>query len=381
MRERTYSYQVSEVLLTLLLSYYYLYHAFLILPIEIFTVSLGTIILLFLFSSFVLVVTYRHFKTFSLVEYSLILLLLFYAILGARHSDGIWFKNTYLYWAIFSVFLGIMMSRDRGISAGVFWLPFMVIVISLVMEFILYPGKTKDMSIFAMHRNVPPMIATTFAMLISMNYAIQERLHCKFSLILPYILVLVNFYSNSRAGLIIGIMYFFIIYGNHFITRVLGEFRYNANTRKQLLLKIIVWLILTTIFLSVLILNSRLVNEGVSGNGRMDIYTSFQEELHTSFTVTGFTPQVTNVVDHLHNSFFQLIAYAGLFSIPMFLMMLVAGVLYLLDKNFLALFFGIIGVYSLVEYYVFLKYGDLILFPLIVFSFYERSIDLSFILE
>jgi len=265
------------------------------------------------------------------------------------------------------------MSRDRGISAGAFWLPFMIIVISLVMEFILYPGKTKDMSIFAMHRNVPPMIATTFAMLISMNYAIQERLHCKFSLILPYILVLVNFYSNSRAGLIIGIMYFFIIYGNHFITRVLGEFRYNVNTRKQLLLKIIVWLILTTIFLSVLILNSRLVNEGVSGNGRMDIYTSFQEELHTSFTVTGFTPQVTNVVDHLHNSFFQLIAYAGLFSIPMFLMMLVAGVLYLLDKNFLALFFGIIGVYSLVEYYVFLKHGDLILFPLIVFSFYERS--------
>lgn len=373
MRERTYSYQVSEVLLTLLLSYYYLYHAFLILPIEIFTVSLGTIILLFLFSSFVLVVTYRHFKTFSLVEYSLILLLLLYAILGARHSDGIWFKNTYLYWAIFSVFLGIMMSRDRGISAGAFWLPFMIIVISLVIEFILHPDKAKDMRVYAMHRNVLPMIATTFAMLISMNYAIQKKLHCKFSLILPYVLVLVNFYSNSRAGLIIGIMYIFIIYGNHFLSVVLRKMRNNPDTWKRELFKIIVWLVLTTIFLSVLVANSRLVNEGISGNGRVEIYTSFQEELHESSAVTGFKPEVTKVEDHLHNSFFQLIAYAGLFSIPMFLMMLVAGVLYLLDKNFLALFFGIIGVYSLVEYYVFLKHGDLILFPLIVFSFYERS--------
>lgn len=373
MRNPKYSYLVSEILLSLLLTYYYLYHAFVILPIEVYTVAVGTIILLTLFSFFVLTIILRHHKSFSLIEYILIFLILLYSVFAARHNEGIWFKNTYLYWAIFAVFLGIMMSRDRTISAAAFWLPFIVLVISLVIEFILHPDKAKDMRVYAMHRNVLPMIATTFAMLISMNYAIQKKLHCKFSLILPYVLVLVNFYSNSRAGLIIGIMYIFIIYGNHFLSVVLRKMRNNPDTWKRELFKIIVWLVLTTIFLSVLVANSRLVNEGISGNGRVEIYTSFQEELHESSAVTGFKPEVTKVEDHLHNSFFQLIAYAGLFSIPMFLIMLVVGIFYLLDKNFLVLFLGVIGVYSLVEYYVFLKHGDLILFPLIVFCFYERS--------
>ena len=373
MKNSKYSYLISEILLSLLLTYYYLYHAFIILPIEIYTVSIGTIIMLLLFSLFVLIVSLRHYQTFSLIEYSLIFLLLFYSILAAQHTEKIWFKNTYLYWGVFAVFIGIMMSRDKQIHPVVFWFPLVVVMVSLVIEFILYPEKAKDMRVFAMHRNVLPMIATTFAMLITMNYAIQKKLHCKLSLLLPYLLVLVNYYSNSRAGLIIGIMYIFVIYGNHFYSVVLGKIRNNPNTRKRELLKIIVWLVLTTIFLSILIANSRLVNEGLSGNGRVEIYTSFQEELHVSSAVTGFTPEVTKVVDHLHNSFLQLIAYAGLFSIPMFLIVLVVGVFYLLDKNFLVFFLGIICIYSLVEYYVFLKHGDLILFPLIVFCFYDRS--------
>jgi hypothetical protein len=371
-----YSYLASEILLSFLLTYYYLSHAFIFLEIEIYTVSIATILMLMMFVSFVLLVTVRHHKTFSFIEYVLIILLILYAIMAYRVTHRIWFKNFYLYWGLFSVFIGIMMSREKQIHPLVFWIPFLVVMGSLVIEYILHPESLKDMRVYAMHRNVLPMIATTFGMLITMNYAIQHKLDSKLSLLFPYLLLFVNYYSNSRAGLIIGMMYVLIVYGNFFFhfTRFHWD---TAENKKRVILWFLLWLVLTASLFTLLILNSRLVNEGFSDNGRMEIYEAFQEEVEVQSVSTGVAPAAAvKIADHLHNSFLQLFSYSGFFAFPMFFIMLMTVKHLLLERNFLILLFGITIIYSLGEYYMFLKHGDLILFPLIVYAFHERRRNL-----
>ena len=140
--------------------------------------------------------------------------------------------------------------------------------------------------------------------------------------------------------------------------------------RKRTIRLIFVCLILIMMFLLIVIFNSRLKSMGMESNDRVEIYSSFLKELNFKKFFTGFTPSILQEFDHLHNSFFQLIAISGIFAVPMFFIIFMTIRYLLVDRSFLVLLAGLIFAYSLVEYYMFLRYGDLILFPLIIYGFY-----------
>jgi len=359
----------NEILLCLLLTYNYLYNTYIFLPTEIFSVSIATIIMIVLIVFFSILVTFRHYKTFSYIEYLLIGLLLLYAVLASRITQELWFKNTPLYWGIFSVFMGIMMSRDRDLHSLVFWTPLIVILVSIVFEICLHPNNAKGGMIGDLNYNSLGMMASTLSMLITMNYAIQKKLHTKLALFLPFVLLCINYFAIGRAGLLMAMMLIVIVYGDFF----LGLIRRNWNVkeyRKRTIRLILFCLILTLMFFILIIFNSRFTIMGMGSSDRVEIYTSFLNELNFKSFLTGFTPSILEKFNHLHNSFFQLIAYAGLFSIPMFVIILMTIKNFLVERNFLILLLGMTFANSLVEYYMFLRYGDLILFPLIIYSFY-----------
>jgi hypothetical protein len=320
---------------------------------------------------FSILVTFRHYKTFSYIEYLLIGLLILYAVLGSRITQELWFKNTPLYWGVFSVFMGIMMSRDRDIHPLVFWTPLIVVLVSIIFEIWRNLGNAMEGQIGTLNRNSFAMMASTYGMLIIMNYVIKKRLHSKLSLLFPFILLLINFYSKSRAGLLIAMMLIVFVYGDFSIGLIRRNWTIREH-RKRTIRLIFVCLILILMFLLIVIFNSRLKSMGMESNGRVEIYSSFLKELNFKKFFTGFTPSILQEFDHLHNSFFQLIAISGILSVPMFVIIFMAVRYLLIDRNFLVLLIGLIFAYSLVEHYMFLRYGDLILFPLIVFSFYEH---------
>lgn len=369
MKSRSVSVVLNEIILCLLLTYYYLYNTYIFLPTEIFSVSIATVIMIVLIVLFSSLVTFLHYKTFSYIEYLLIGLLILYAVLGSRITQELWFKNTPLYWGVFSVFMGIMMSRDRDIHPLVFWTPLIVIIVSILFEIRIHPNNAKQGMIGDLNYNSLGMMASTLSMLITMNYTIQKKLHSKLALLLPFVLLCINYFAIGRAGLLMAMMLIVFVYGDFF----LGLIRRNWNIkeyRKRTIRLILFCLILTLMFFIIVIINSRFTIMGMGSSDRVEIYTSFLNELNFKSFLTGFTPSILEKFNHLHNSFFQLIAYAGLFSIPMFVIILMTIKNFLVERNFLILLLGMTFANSLVEYYMFLRYGDLILFPLIIYSFY-----------
>ena len=267
------------------------------------------------------------------------------------------------------MFMGIMMSRDRDIHPLVFWAPLVVVLVSIIFEVWRNMGNAMEGQIGTLNRNSFAMMASTYGMLIIMNYVIKKRLHSKLSLLLPFVLLLVNFYSKSRAGLLIAMMLIVFVYGDFFIGLIRRNWTIREH-RKRTIRLIFVCLILILMFLLIVIFNSRLKSMGMESNGRVEIYSSFLKELNLKKFFTGFTPSILQEFDHLHNSFFQLIAISGIFAVPMFFIIFMTIRYLLVDRSFLVLLAGLIFAYSLVEYYMFLRYGDLILFPLIIYSFY-----------
>ena len=369
MKSRSVSVVLNEIILCLLLTYYYLYNTYIFLPTEIFSVSIATVIMIVLIVLFSSLVTFLHYKTFSYIEYLLIGLLILYAVLASRITQELWFKNTPLYWGVFSVFMGIMMSRDRDIHPLVFWAPLVVVLVSIIFEVWRNMGNAMEGQIGTLNRNSFAMMASTYGMLIIMNYVIKKRLHSKLSLLLPFVLLLVNFYPKSRAGLLIAMMLIVFVYGDFFIGLIRRNWTIREH-RKRTIRLIFVCLILILMFLLIVIFNSRLKSMGMESNDRVEIYSSFLKELNFKKFFTGFTPSILQEFDHLHNSFFQLIAISGIFAVPMFFIIFMTIRYLLVDRSFLVLLAGLIFAYSLVEYYMFLRYGDLILFPLIIYSFY-----------
>lgn len=369
MKSRSVSVVLNEIILCLLLTYYYLYNTYIFLPTEIFSVSIATVIMIVLIVLFSSLVTFLHYKTFSYIEYLLIGLLILYAVLASRITQELWFKNTPLYWGVFSVFMGIMMSRDRDIHPLVFWAPLVVVLVSIIFEVWRNMGNAMEGQIGTLNRNSFAMMASTYGMLIIMNYVIKKRLHSKLSLLLPFVLLLVNFYPKSRAGLLIAMMLIVFVYGDFFIGLIRRNWTIREH-RKRTIRLIFVCLILILMFLLIVIFNSRLKSMGMESNDRVEIYSSFLKELNFKKFFTGFTPSILQEFDHLHNSFFQLIAISGIFAVPMFFIIFMTIRYLLVDRSFLVLLAGLIFAYSLVEYYMFLRYGDLILFPLIIYGFY-----------
>lgn len=371
MKSHRFSVVLNEIILCLLLTYYYFYNTYIFLPTEIFSVSIATVIMIIVILSFSILVTFRHYKTFSYIEYLLIGLLILYAVLGSRITQELWFKNTPLYWGVFSVFMGIMMSRDRDLHSLVFWTPLIVVLVSIIFEIWRNLGNAMEGQIGTLNRNSFAMMASTNGMLIIMNYVIKKRLHSKLSLLFPFILLLINFYSKSRAGLLIAMTLIAFVYGNYFL-RLFSRYWEIKEERKRTIQLFLFWLILILILFVFLAIKSRFNIIGMYSSGRIPIYISFLKELNYRSFITGFTPSVLSEAGHLHNSFFQLIAISGILSVPMFVIIFMAVRYLLIDRNFLVLLIGLIFAYSLVEHYMFLRYGDLILFPLIVFSFYEH---------
>lgn len=139
---------------------------------------------------------------------------------------------------------------------------------------------------------------------------------------------------------------------------------------KSRMIVLYVFLILLFLIVTlVIIMNSRISEIGLHNNGRFPIYYSFFSELSLSKALLGFQPTVLENYAHLHNSLLQVIAEAGVVGISLIVVLFIGWIRYLRTSKLLAVFIMLIVLYSQADHYLFLRVGDLILFPLLIYAF------------
>jgi O-antigen ligase len=98
--------------------------------------------------------------------------------------------------------------------------------------------------------------------------------------------------------------------------------------------------------------------------------TSYFSELTLKNFLTGFKSSyvVVHGFTHLHNSYLQLLMSTGIISIPLLVTFFLFGMRLFHNSLYLFGLFGILGIYAVVEQFIFFGSGDFILAPLLYLS-------------
>ncbi len=228
---------------------------------------------------------------------------------------------------------------------------------------------------YAMNRNtIPKLLIMTSFFLIMVEHENEDsvRIHSwkpgsGYSLLLPFLTVLVCFYSRSRAGLLISGALFFMVIVRTIITHS-GIIRTFMTSHRWVFL-LVVALIAFVLGIGVLYAysNSRLVDNGLSSNGRREIQLACINELTLKRVLIGYRPEILNGIG-LHNTYMNLLVHFGLFSL-LFVYFYIRSLYRFLQTSFMFTALLVLwGVYSLVESLSPFAVGDLMLLPLIMLS-------------
>jgi hypothetical protein len=137
------------------------------------------------------------------------------------------------------------------------------------------------------------------------------------------------------------------------------------SKNKYIFIGIIIFLI---VLLSVLG-ESRLFKEGLADNGRLTIYRSYINEVTAKKFIVGFQPTILQQFFSLHNSFLQLLADSGIAALIMFIVIFVGGIGLVKKSPFLLAILCCVLLYAQVEHMIFLRIGDFVLYPLLIYAF------------
>lgn len=297
----------------------------------------------------------------------LFILTVFYAISWGKIIEGPWYFNEYLYLSLESIIIGLFLTK-RHISRWVMILPLLVILFTVLIAVVFLNESTSDGSFLNMNRNALAMFVVLYGM---MNTIIEVKQSRGIpSRIPPIISLFVCFYSQSRAGLLISILYllatmWMIIY--KIIRARSGNEIYHFTARKKILLLVVITSLLILVVLFVV--NSRFKDVGIASSGRIEIFKSFFQEINLQKFLTGFKPSILESMPFLHNSFLDLLAGAGI-SAFIFFIVTIAGLITLYKKSLMFfLLLVCLLIYAQVEHIIFLRFGDFVLYPLLIYAF------------
>lgn len=291
-----------------------------------------------------------------------------YQIARAYNFSEAWITSKYTYYSLSAFLIGLTITRSR-ISLWVIQTPLLVIFLTTLISSLFFHEHVVDGKFFRLNRNILPMFVLSYAMLHTLMEVIQRK--SKLSLLPPIISLGVCAYSMSRAGILIAVLYSLSV----LLTFIfMGIKRTTANRSikdyKSRMIVLYVFLILLFLIVTlVIIMNSRISEIGLHNNGRFPIYYSFFSELSLSKALLGFQPTVLENYAHLHNSLLQVIAEAGVVGISLIVVLFIGWIRYLRTSKLLAVFIMLIVLYSQADHYLFLRVGDLILFPLLIYAF------------
>lgn len=362
-----------EVILCLSLAYYYLAHAFLFWRSRVFGFKIVYLAqLAFLIIPFGLLVFWRYRKSISVFEYSIIAVLIVYSYLSSKwHFDMDWYRDE-LQWAVMGVGIGVFMSREE-IPSWVFWLPILVISSTILYNYVVLE-QTTPVQVFSMNRNRFSMIITGIGFLGLMNYALQKRLGTIPALCMALVIQFLSYYSQSRAVLLVAsILTVFV--GGLLCFNIYKQMRRTSpkNNIKHKLFFVVTGIIsfgLLGLIIS-LIGRSRLGSTGFADVARMEMYKGFFRELTWKNFLTGFdTALVTPSHEHVHNSFLQAIVDGGVVSLYFFAQFILASWYYFKQRSPLIVFLGLLFVYAFADHIFYVRFTDIVLFPLIINAFY-----------
>lgn len=239
---------------------------------------------------------------------------------------------------------------------------------------------TTESNFYAMNRNtIPKLLIMTSFFLIMVEHENEDSenahswvLGSGYSLLLPFLTVLVCFYSRSRAGLLISGALFFMVIVRTLITHSRSLKTLEAKHRWAFLLVVAFVALALGIGVLYAYSNSRLVASGLSSNGRKEIQLACINELTVKRVMIGYRPEILNGIG-LHNTYLNLLVHFGLFSL-LFIVMYIRSLYRFLRTSFM--FTGLLvlwGVYSLVESLSPFAVGDLMILPLFMLSM--RKLD------
>lgn len=239
---------------------------------------------------------------------------------------------------------------------------------------------TTSSNFYAMNRNtIPKLLIMTSTLLIMIEHENEDSLFARphvhflgnlgtvYSLLIPFLTVLVCFYSRSRAGLLISGALFFMVIVRTIITYS-GSIR-ALETKHRWIFFFVIAFVALVLGIGVLYAysNSRLVANGLSSNGRKEIQLACINELTLKRALIGYRPEILNGIG-LHNSYLNLLVHFGLFSL-LFVVFYIRSMYQFLRTSFM--FTGLLtlwGVYSLVESLSPFALGDLMIIPLLMLS-------------
>jgi hypothetical protein len=361
-----------EIILSLSLTYYYLVHAFMFWRTQLLSFNIAYIVqILFFILPFGLLIFWRYRENISLFEYSLIITIVLYSVLSTRwRPDAHWYRDS-LHWSIMGIGLGVFISREK-LKPWVFWIPLIVITITILYN-ILVLDVVVVSKVFAMNRNRYAMILVALGFLGLTNYSLNERLDTFPAFLMAFITFGLSYYSRSRAALLVtSIMTVFVFgcmaYSSY--KRSYNQKRVSLNIRIAVLAVLLLALVGLIIYITK---NSRLGTTGIKDVSRKKMYQAFFKELNFKTFLIGFdTVLVTGGFKHVHNSFFQAIIDVGIGSLYLFFQFIMASWYYVKQRSSLLVILGLIFIYSLVDHIIYVRFFDIVLFPLIISAFYRN---------
>lgn len=230
--------------------------------------------------------------------------------------------------------------------------------------------------LFAMNRNT---ISALLIPAISLHAISSELKEKRYILMFPSLINLLFAYlSKSRAGLLLSILLATVI----LIRNISHWFQFSNrqhphNRLKKLLAFLLAGILLLAGFFSIryLLVHSRFSTEGLSSNGRFEIFSQFVSELSIKKLVFGFRPSVDKKLG-LHNSYLTMLSFYGIMAF-VFIALIIFALIKFAKSS--VLMFGMLliwGLYSLVESISPLDIGDQILIPLLMIAYPPKRWDI-----
>jgi len=293
-------------------------------------------------------------------------LTIFYAMYWGFSYERLWYMNRDLYSSIIAVTIGFLLINSR-VSRWTFYIPVTIIFITVLFSAPVLKEPIRGSNFYGINRNVLAKYVFTFAILNTIKDGIDS---IRYPHIAPPVFSsVVAWYSQSRAGLILSILLVLLVMGTigvRIIQNRQPSSQNNFFTKKSMFIILAVFLL---ILISFFIYDSRIVESGLDSNGRMSIIRSFFEELTFTKFLTGFKPTAIEPYYSLHNSILDLVASSGVSAFIMF-GLVIGGWFRLKGKSLLlSILLVLLVIYAQVEHYIFIRMGDLALYPLIMYAY------------
>ena len=359
---------MSQLLVQLLMATY-IYNAFTPLPYrKAIQVSLAVVVLL------VAAYELREVLVFQDIVVGVILLcyMLFYRYMS--HPGAVSLSNTFVRVAICFV-LGLLFRHsliNKKLLIG-----YLIIVITPFI-YTLFVLKVQPQSFFyRMNRNSIAYYLVFAVSLYILYAALNNQKYI--SMLLTICVLMASFASNSRTGLLMASLLFFLVILNNVYSGIRSAMSAN-NVQYKYLKAMTIVLIIAGVGISILVVSflfehSRFITQGFSSSGRNEIYKQYFEQLNFKKLVFGVRPEQYKVIDW-HNSYISMLAFFGIFSFPLFGIIIFALAKFIRQNWMLAGLLLLWILYSIPETVSPYGHGDYLLVPLLMIAFPPKRLNI-----